>query len=142
MALYSGYRRFTKKPAPIIPIGQEKDPLRPKEFLRCLGQAIRDSRKQKAMTQERLSEVAGVSAKYLSEVEQGRSNVTVLFLLRVARALDLNASTLLCGCEEGSEDHRLRKEIWDQLQKLKQPELRQVVRILRAMGETEDQDAP
>ena len=93
------------------------------------------------MTQERLSEVAGVSAKYLSEVEQGRSNVTVLFLLRVARALNLDMSALLCGCEDASEDRRLRREIWNELQRLQQQELRQVARILRAMGEAEDEDA-
>ena len=90
------------------------------------------------MTQECLSEIAGVSAKYLSEVEQGRSNVTVLFLRRVSRALGLDAGALLYSCEDGSEDRRLRSEIWDQLQKLGPQELRRMVRILRAIGENED----
>ena len=91
------------------------------------------------MTQECLSEIAGVSAKYLSEVEQGRSNVTVLLLLRVSRALGLDAGALLYGCEDSSEDRRLRSEIWDQLQKLGPQELRRMARILRAIGENEDQ---
>ena len=91
------------------------------------------------MTQERLSEIAGVSAKYLSEVERGRSNVTVLLLRRVSRALGLDAGALLYGCEDASEDRRVRREIWDQLQKLKPQELRQAMRLLRAMGENEEQ---
>ena len=91
------------------------------------------------MTQECLSEVAGVSAKYLSEVEQGNSNVTVLFLLRVAQALSLDMTTLLSGCEDTSEDQRLRSEIWNELRELKQRELRLVFRILRAVREGENQ---
>ena len=90
------------------------------------------------MTQDCLSEIAGVSAKYLSEVERGRGNVTVLFLLRVSRALGLDMSALLCACENGSEERRVRREIWDHLQKLRPEELRRAVRILRAMGDGED----
>ena len=138
MSLNSAYTRFTKSPPSIIPIGQEKDPLADKKFLRCLGQIIRDARKQRGMTQESLSEVAGVSAKYLSEVEQGRSNVTVLFLRRVSRALKLDLCALLYGCEDNSEERRLKREIADQLQKLGPQELRRAGRILRAMGDNED----
>ena len=111
-----------------------------KKFLRCLGQIIRDARKQKGMTQERLSEIAGVSAKYLSEVEQGRSNVTVLLLRRVSRALKLDLCALLYGCEDNSEERRLKREIADQLQKLQAKELRRAVRILRAMGDGEERN--
>jgi len=90
------------------------------------------------MTQDRLSEIAGVSPKHLSEVEQGRSNVTVLFLRRVSRALGLDVGALLYGCEDNSEERRLRREISEQLQKLKPQELRRMIRVLRAMGESED----
>lgn len=91
------------------------------------------------MTQEALSEVAGVSAKYLSEVEQGRSNVTVLFLRRVSRALKLDLCALFYGCEDNSEERRLKREIAEQLQHLQSQELRRAGRILRAMGDNEDQ---
>lgn len=110
-----------------------------KKFLRCLGQIIRDARKQKGMTQEALSEIAGVSAKYLSEVEQGQSNVTVLLLRRVSRALKLELCALLYGCEDQSDERFLRREIAEQLQKLQSQELRRAARILRAMGESEEQ---
>ncbi len=92
------------------------------------------------MTQEGLSEIAGISAKYLSEVERGQSNVSVLFLVRIARALAVDLSALLCGCDDSSDERRLRRGIWDQLQELRQQELRQAGRILRAMGESEEQD--
>ena len=111
-----------------------------KKFLRCLGQIVRDARKQRGMTQESLSEIAGVSAKYLSEVEQGRGNVTVLLLRRLSRALKLDLCGLLYGCEDSSEERRLRREIADQLQKLPAQELQRAVRILRAMGNGEDGD--
>ena len=91
------------------------------------------------MTQDALSEIAGVSARYLSEVERERSNVTVLFLLRVSRALGLDLGAILYGCEDTSEDRRLRREVWDQLQKLRLWELRRALRVLRAISENEDQ---
>ena len=138
MSLNSAYIGFTKKPPSIISIGQEEDPLVDKKFLRCLGQIVRDARKQRGMTQESLSEIAGVSAKYLSEVEQGRGNVTVLLLRRLSRALKLDLCGLLYGCEDSSEERRLRREIADQLQKLQAQELQRAVRILRAMGDGED----
>ena len=139
MSLQSAYTRFNRKPPSIIPTEQEKDPLADKTFLRCLGQIIRDSRKQRGMTQECLSEIAGVSAKYLSEVEQGRGNVTVLLLRRVSRALKLDLCGLLYGCEDNFEERRLRREIADQLQKLPAQELKRAVRILSAMGDGEEQ---
>ena len=138
MSLNSVSTGFTKKPPSIISIGQEADPLVDKKFLRCLGQIVRDARKQRGMTQESLSEIAGVSAKYLSEVEQGRGNVTVLLLRRLSRALKLDLCGLLYGCEDSSEERRLRREIADQLQKLQAQELQRAVRILRAMGDGED----
>ena len=138
MSLNSVYTGFTKKAPSIIPIGQENNPLADKAFLRCIGQTIRDARKRKTMTQDCLSEIAGVSAKYLSEVERGRSNVTVLFLRRVSRALGLDLGALLYDCEDNSEERRLRREIWDPLQELKQQELKRVARILHAMDESED----
>ena len=92
------------------------------------------------MTQDCLSEIAGVSAKCLSEVEHGRSNVTVLFLRRVSRALSLDVGALLYGREHNSEERRFRREIWDQLQKLGPLELRRMVPILHAMRESEYQN--
>ncbi len=41
------------------------------ELLRTLGQAIRQARKSKGMTQEDLGELAGVNAKYLGELALG-----------------------------------------------------------------------
>jgi len=138
MAVHSAYTGFLRRPLSIIPIAQENSPLTEKKFLQCLGRAIRDARKRKGMTQDCLSEIAAVSAKYLSQVEQGHGNVTVLFLLRLSRALGLDIGALLYGCADTTEERRFRREIWDQLQKLKPDELRLAARILRTMGENED----
>lgn len=138
MSVDSVSRGFSKKPSSIRYSGQGKKLLGERELLRCVGQTIRDARKQNTMTQDCLSEIAGVSAKYLSEVERGRSNVSVLLLLRVSRALEPDLGALLYGCEGTSEDLRVRKELWDQLQKLKPQELRQAVRIPRAIDESEE----
>ncbi len=140
MLLRSAYRRFPEKPPAIISIAEESDALGDKRFLRCLGHIIQASRKQRGMTQEALSEIAGVSANYLSEVERGRGNVTVLFLRRVSRALKTDLCALFYACEDHSEERRLKREIADRLQKLQSEELRQVSRILRVLSENENQE--
>ena len=140
MALQSTYIGFRRRPPSIIPIAQENSPLTEKKFLQCLGRSIRDARKQKGMTQDCLSETAGVSAKYLSQVEQGHGNVTVLFLLRLSRALGLDMGALFYGCDDTTEERRVRREIWEQLQKLNSEELKRAARILRAIENSEDQN--
>ena len=133
----SAYRSFSEKPPAIISIAEESDVVRNKRFLRCLGHILQDARKRRGMTQECLSESAGVSVKYLSEVERGRGNVTVLFLRRVSRALKTDLCTLFYACEDHSEERRLKREIAEQLQKLQSEELRRVSRILHAIGDSE-----
>ena len=54
------------------------------DFLRSLGQVIRQATKSKKMTQEDVSEIAGVNAKYLGEVELGKTDPTITFLIKLS----------------------------------------------------------
>ena len=56
-------------------------------FLRELGQRIRARRLQCSLSQEKLAEQAGLSTRYLSQLESGRGNISIVRLLDVARAL-------------------------------------------------------
>jgi transcriptional regulator with XRE-family HTH domain len=140
MALNSVCTGFLKKPPPINPVVEAKKSSTEKELLRSLGRGIREVRRRKGMTQDRLSEIAEVSPKYLSEVERGNSNVSILLLQRIASALGVDMSALLCGCENASEDGKLKRGIWDELQKLKRQELERAERVLRAVRDGEGQD--
>lgn len=51
------------------------------------------------LSQERLAEIAGVHATYLSDVEAGRRNVTLFTIVRLAKALGVNPGELVDGLE-------------------------------------------
>ena len=71
-------------------------------FLRELGQRVRARRHQIGLNQERLAESAGLSPRYLSQLESGRGNISVVRLYELARALGVPLEELL------KTDHRRR----------------------------------
>ena len=58
-------------------------------------EAIRRTRKERGLSQELLAVDAGVDRSYMSGLERGKHNLTVMSLLRIAKALDCKATTLL-----------------------------------------------
>ena len=65
------------------------------DLRKLLGVRIRDLRKGHGLTQEQLGERAGVSYKFLGEVERGVGNPTVDWLESIALALDVNVKDLI-----------------------------------------------
>ncbi|WP_028100462.1 helix-turn-helix domain-containing protein [Pseudoduganella violaceinigra] len=61
----------------------------------ALGQAIRDIRLERDMSQESLALLAEVDRSYLGRVERGDNNVAVLSLLKIAEALDITVRDLI-----------------------------------------------
>ncbi|MGZ3423011.1 MAG: shikimate kinase [Polyangiales bacterium] len=66
-------------------------------LLEELGRAVRDRRSARGLTLKDLSEKAGVSTRFLADLEAGRGNISVLRLHDVAVALGTTASQLLDG---------------------------------------------
>ncbi len=64
-------------------------------FLRRLGLRVKVLRTARRMSQEHLAEAAGLDRSYVSRIERGAHNVTVLTLVRVADVLDVSAGRLL-----------------------------------------------
>ena len=62
-----------------------------------LGMRIRYLRQSKGLTIEALSFEAGLNRNYLSDMERGKRNPTVLVLQKVAKALDITLETLFKG---------------------------------------------
>ena len=60
-----------------------------------LGARIRDVRHARQLSQEQLAERAGVSYKFLGEVERGQGNPTVKWLEAVARGLGVTIKDLI-----------------------------------------------
>jgi transcriptional regulator with XRE-family HTH domain len=69
--------------------------LRPDPTLQLLGTTIRQYRQAQGLSQLVLAARMGLHDSYLSKIELGRHNITVLTLFRLAHALDVPASSLL-----------------------------------------------
>jgi len=76
-----------------LPEGQEA------VLLRMLGTTLRHYRKQQGLSQQALATKAGLHYTYISEIELGQRNVSVLSLFRLATALHLPLSALLVPLE-------------------------------------------
>lgn len=57
---------------------------------RLVGRNVRRIRKAKGLTQEVLAEVAGVSQQYVSDLERGRRNPSVITLYVLAQAMGVS----------------------------------------------------
>lgn len=67
------------------------------DVVQLLGVNVRYYRKLKGMTQEQLAAEAGMERSYVSDLERGTRNPSVLALGRLADALCIEASLLLAS---------------------------------------------
>ena len=65
----------------------------------ALGNAIREKRAALGISQERLAERAGLHRTYIGGIEQGRRNVSLLNICRIAGALGCQPSALTRNIE-------------------------------------------
>lgn len=70
-------------------------PTSPHPLLREIGSRIRALRRTKGWSQEELAHRAEIDRSYMSGVERGVRNATILSLQRVALALDVELADLL-----------------------------------------------
>ena len=61
----------------------------------ALGNAIREVRLSKKISQERLALLAEVDRSYVGRVERGDNNAALLTLVRIASALDMSVAKLM-----------------------------------------------
>lgn len=65
------------------------------DILASVGGKIQKIREEKRITQDQLGERAGINAKYVSAIERGQKNLTVLTLEKIAKGLDVELFELL-----------------------------------------------
>ena len=65
-----------------------------------LGETIRDVRKEKGLSQEVLSGLAGISRTHLTMIENGNMKATIETFCKIAQALDLRPSELFALIEK------------------------------------------
>ncbi len=64
-----------------------------------IGKNIRSARRQAKLAQVDLAEMVGIDRAYLSEIENGRRNMTIGILMAVAGALKIRLTEILSGIE-------------------------------------------
>ncbi len=65
------------------------------DMRRIVGQNVRLARLAAGLTQEQLADRSGFSQQYLSDLERGRRNPTVVSLWELAQALDTTPIALI-----------------------------------------------
>ena len=66
-----------------------------KEVLGSFGLRLRELRISKGLTQEELATLADLNRNYVNQVEAGRRNVSILNIVRIANALEVEQWELL-----------------------------------------------
>ncbi|KIN65336.1 Shikimate kinase [Sulfitobacter noctilucae] len=76
-------------------------------MIRRLAARVAEARRLRGLPRRVLSEMSGVSPRYLAQLEAGEGNISVLLLQRVADALDLRIEALLA--EDIPLDHDVQR---------------------------------
>lgn len=58
------------------------------------GERVREIRKARGLSQEKLAELSGLDRTYISDVERGERNIGLLNIIRIVDALSTNPKDL------------------------------------------------
>ena len=65
------------------------------ERMVAFGKRVRELRKSKGISQERLAEMAGIDRSYMGNIERGEKNVTLKKAYEICDALDVEIQDLV-----------------------------------------------
>ena len=71
------------------------DQLMPELDYAAIGRRIRTARKKQGLTQETLAEMAGLSIPHMSNIENGKTKLSLPTLVRIANVLDSSLDALV-----------------------------------------------
>ncbi|MCJ7450021.1 MAG: helix-turn-helix domain-containing protein [Bacteroidales bacterium] len=73
------------------------------ELQRVFGKVIKELRLQKKISQEKLAFDSDIDRTYISDIEKGDRNVSLLIIYRIAKALQISLSDLFKKIEDHGE---------------------------------------
>tara|TARA_R110002051_G_scaffold188553_1_gene257967 strand:- start:10353 stop:10562 length:210 start_codon:yes stop_codon:yes gene_type:complete len=65
------------------------------ERMIVFGRRVREARKSKGISQERLAEMAGIDRSYMGNIERGEKNITLKKAYEVCDALEVDIKDLI-----------------------------------------------
>ena len=116
-----------KSVTPPSKVGLEKNKVSNELFLKDLGSRIRKARSDRKITRRVLSEVSGVSERYLALLESGQGNISIVLLRQVAVSLGVSPESLISDSGSLNPDAYLISEIAKGLSRDKLTELKNLV---------------
>src|ERR1700752_551146 len=78
-----------------------------KELLARLGRTIRGLREERDLSVGELAERSGLSTRFVTEIQAGRGNVSIVRLAALARALGTTAARIVAAAEEDGARPRI-----------------------------------
>ena len=80
------------------------------DMRKLVGRNLARLRREKKFTQERFAEVAGVTQQYVSDIERGQRNPTIVSIYHLATALGVSHVDLVMPDDEARrEDEKVQK---------------------------------
>lgn len=76
------------------------------DMRKLVGQNFARIRRERGLTQERVAELSGFSQQYLSGLESGRRNPTIITIYELAQVLGVGAVELVAPSTHGDQDRR------------------------------------
>ncbi|WP_448040545.1 helix-turn-helix domain-containing protein [Bradyrhizobium liaoningense] len=76
------------------------------DMRKLVGRNFARLRKQKRFTQEKFAEVSGFTQQYISDLERGRRNPTVVTLFELASTLGVSHVDLVLPDEDAPDERR------------------------------------
>ncbi|MBN8475212.1 helix-turn-helix transcriptional regulator [Sulfuritalea sp.] len=84
------------------------------EFIRAVGNRVREARARRGMSRKALALSSAVSERYLAQVESGETNPSIMVLRHVTHALGISLLELI-EPQQGSNEYRLIAHFLEQL---------------------------
>ena len=98
---------------------------------KAIGQRIKIARIKKSITQEAVAEIVDISPAHMSNIETGKTKVSLPTLIAIANALSVSVDTLLCDNVLASKTV-FEGEAKELLQDCDEYEVRLLVNLMKA----------
>lgn len=98
----------------------------------ALGSRVKRKRLELNLTQERLAELADISAVYVGQIERGERHMTIDVLVKLSEILKISVEELLKDSTKENAASRM-KEISNLLNELNSSEIDRLINVIKAM---------
>jgi transcriptional regulator with XRE-family HTH domain len=98
-----------------------------------IGLRIKELRRAKGYSQERLAEIVGINPKYLSSIERGEENPTLDLFIRLSQGLKVGIDEIFAIRHHGENPTVLRKKIKTLFDNVADENLVRIIRLLEAI---------